>query len=52
MSSPLLPLAQTTSEIFSQNYYNDDPENVDDHELELSIKSNSMKNQNYDQAGV
>ena len=52
MSSPLLPLAQTTSEIFSHNYYKDDPENVDDLELELSIKSNSVGNQNLDHAGV
>ncbi len=41
MSSPLLPFADSPSEIFSHNYYNDDPENIN-HELALSTKSNSI----------
>jgi hypothetical protein len=41
MSNPLLPFADSSSEIFPRNYYNDDPENIH-HELSLSTKSNSI----------
>ena len=46
MSSPLLPFVQNSSKIFFSNYYHEDPEHVDDHELQLSIKSNLIAHQN------
>jgi hypothetical protein len=52
MSSPLLPFVQNSYKIFSSNYYNEDPEHIDDHQLQFSIKTYPIPHQNLNQNAV